>query len=295
MTNDQADVLRQLVRESAEADTSVPVARPGLIVVAGGQSGVGTTTIAVNLAAVLAGRGKKVVLVDADCDGGGVALQCGLDDHYSHTVADVLSGRRTVGEVLQPGPASVRVLPGVWGLEKLTDYPAAAGGRLLSQLATLGSHTDLVVMDVGHSPHGLAPSFWRAADFVLAVTTPQPEAIMDTYASIKSHGSEIRASVGAVVNRVPTSEEAASVHARLARVCHRFLGLKLGRLGSIGSDPQVAAAGPAGKPVVLAAAESLAARQFGELADAVSADERLAAWSAPLPSSASPSADRLTA
>lgn len=294
MAHDQADVLRQLVRESAEADTSVPVARPGLIVVAGGQSGVGCTTIAVNLAVALAARGQRTVLVDADCDGGGVAQQCGLDDHYTHTVADVLSGRRTIGEVLQAGPGSVRVLPGVWGLEKLSDYPVAAGGRLLSQLAMLGSHTDLVLLDVGHGIHGLAPSLWQAADLVLAVTTPEAEAVMDTYASIKLHGSELRASVGAVVNMVPTSEVAASVHARLARVCHRFLGLKLGRLGYVGSDPKIAAAGPSGKPLVLGAAESLTARQFGELAAAVLAQDRLGASSAPS-SSLSPLSDRLTA
>ena len=61
---DQADKLRDLIQ------SAVPAARDGgwrppMIVVAGGRAGVGATTVAVNLAAVLADRGERVVLVDA--------------------------------------------------------------------------------------------------------------------------------------------------------------------------------------------------------------------------------------
>jgi len=61
---DQAAKLRQVI------DTAMPCAPavatgPPMIVVTGGRAGVGTTTVAVNLAAVLADRGERVLLVEA--------------------------------------------------------------------------------------------------------------------------------------------------------------------------------------------------------------------------------------
>ena len=62
---DQADKLRRV--DSIAVPAAPHACRPGppMIVVAGGRAGVGATTVAVNLAAVLADRGERVVLVDA--------------------------------------------------------------------------------------------------------------------------------------------------------------------------------------------------------------------------------------
>jgi Flp pilus assembly CpaE family ATPase len=62
--SDQADKLRDLV---AEAVTYVVAhaALPPTIVVTGGKRGVGTTTVATNLAASLTHNGHRTVLVDA--------------------------------------------------------------------------------------------------------------------------------------------------------------------------------------------------------------------------------------
>jgi len=182
--HDQANDLRRLVRDCAAADDSDAESRPRLTVVASGKGGVGTTTVAVNLAVAAARAGRQTVLVDADQHGGDVATLCGLEERY--TIADVLSGRRTVTEVLQLGPGAVGVLPGVWGLERLSDYPPAAGQRLLGQLRALGARADLVLIDAGTSRSRVLRPFWQAAESILMVTTAEVPSILDTYASIKA-------------------------------------------------------------------------------------------------------------
>src|SRR5260221_5379305 len=108
---DQANELRQLVRSQARIGP-VAVAQPSLFVLTGGQRGVGTTTLSLNLAVALALQGQRTVLVDADLDRGAVAGLCGIAER--HSIVDVLSGRLTIHEVLARGPAGLLVVPGVW-------------------------------------------------------------------------------------------------------------------------------------------------------------------------------------
>ena len=78
------------------------------MVVAGGKGGVGTTTIAVNLALALGRSGLRTLLVDAD-SGGDAALLCRVEPRC--TLADVLAGRRAVPRRSNRGPAGMQVLP----------------------------------------------------------------------------------------------------------------------------------------------------------------------------------------
>ena len=265
--HDQANHLRRLVRDCAPADASAAPERPGLAVVASGKGGVGTTTIAVNLSIAAARTGLRTVLVDADQDGGDAAILCGLEERY--TIADVLSGRRTVSEVLQLGPGAVRVLPGVWGLERLSDHPASAGQRLLGQLNGLGTSADLVVFDAGNGPSKIMRPLWQAADLILMVTTAEVPSIIDTYASIKALAARENAGqIRSLVNRAPSVEVARGVQRRLALACRRFLGVHLQTAGHVPDEPRAA---EAGAPFVIAAPDCDAAKQIQRLAQALAA------------------------
>lgn len=241
-----------------------------LVVIAGGKGGVGTTTIALNLAVVLAQRGQRTALVDADPDGGNVATLCRLQER--HTIADVLSARRTVRESLQEGPAGVRLLPGAWGLADLAECPPTAQQRLLAELQGLGAEADIIVVDVGDGSSRLVRRFWQAADAVLLVTTPELASIMDSYASIKVlAGDDDSMPVYCLVNMASGAAVAEDVQARLARACLRLLGIHLRALGHLADDPQVAMAGKAGEPFVLAAPGCPSARRIRRLAETLRA------------------------
>ena len=260
--SDQANDLRQLVgRVSAERQA----ARPRLLVVAGGKGGVGTTTLAVNLAVSFAVLGRRCVLVDADPAGGNLGLFCDLREQ--NTIADVLAGRTSLADALEPGPMGLQVLPGAWGSTSLAEAASPAQDRLILQLQGLGSLADLIVLDAGNHVSRWAHRLWQAADAVLVVATPELAAVMDTYAAIKvlAVGDE-SIPVHAVVNLAADASAADEVYARLRRACLRFLGRHLLEAGSIPRDPLVLTTGRAGEPLVTASPRSPAAREIRSLA-----------------------------
>jgi flagellar biosynthesis protein FlhG len=265
MMHDQADHLRLLARRWT-ADHEPDGETPRKIIVSAGKGGVGTTTVAVNLAAAVARQGCRTVLIDADFRGADAALLCGIES--SDTIADVLSGRRSIHEVLQAGPAGIQFVPGIWSPGSIPDCSPPAQQRLLREIDRLGRHADLVVLDAGSGLNHVVQRFWQAADEVLVVTTVEAVSIMDAYAAIKLLLAD-RPAVAArtVVNQSPQQDVAVGVHARIAQACQRFLERRIHRGGSIPWDSAVAAANRSGRPLVLEAPESPAAQEVNRMAE----------------------------
>ena len=285
--HDQANDLRRLVRQAISTRNDNSASRPKLIVVSGGKGGVGTTTVAVNLAIALVQRGSRTVLVDAETHGSDARILCQLDELY--TVADVLSARRTVREALQPGPGGLQVLPGAWAEGDISECPPESQERLVGQLLDLGNRADCVVVDAGNGPNRLIKRLWQAADLVLLVTTSELASVMDAYASIKvlaAGADSIR--IQPVVNMTSSPAEVDEVFGRLNRACLRFLGIHLNAADWLPTDPQVALAGRAEKPFVLSAAACPAARRLRRLAEAATQETQSAALGRPQ----APSAER---
>jgi len=238
------------------------------VVLAGGKGGVGTTTLAVNLAIALAHDGRRVVLVDADLDSADAGTLCRLDEPSS-TVADILSGRLSVHEALERGPAGIQILPGAWAGGGLVDCSASAQQRLLAQLKCLGAYADFVILDVGSGANRVIGHFWQTADHVFLVTTPDVVSVMDAYAAVKVLCAGVAPpSLKSVVNFAPNAAAAADVHQRLSRACRRFLGLKLTAGGHVPCDPRVGQGAAERQPFMLE----------HPTCDAALAVEQLAQW-----------------
>ena len=266
--HDQADELRELARRAALEHSWASDAVPRRIVVSGGKGGVGTTTVAVNLAVALAAQGQRTVLVDANFNRGGVARLCELEER--DTIAAVLEGRRTVHEVLQRGPSGLHVLPGVGSFDPPPDCSPSAQERLIQQLLGLGQHADVMILDVGSGLTHVVRRFWSAADAVLLVTTPEPDAIMDAYAAIKVlPASESPVRIRTLFNQVTDIAAAQNVHERLAEVCYRFLGRGIKSAGNLPFDPAVKEAAREGKPLMMTQPHGPAARQIALLAEQI--------------------------
>lgn len=196
-----------------------------LLVVAGAKGGVGTTTIAYSLAAAFARSSRTTALIDGDLGKADIAAWCGLTG--GPTVIDVLSGRRRAADALQPGPAGTRLLAGAWATGHLTDCDESSQQRLIDQLKSLRG-VDAVVIDAGCGQNRVTERFWRAADDVLLVVTPEDAAVMNAYGVIKTMAGRGRdVPVHAVMNQVRRYEQARGAYARLQNACRRFLAVDL--------------------------------------------------------------------
>ena len=262
MFDDQAKELRQLVRiDGARLQPQLPP--PRLILVAGGKGGVGTSTIALNLAVTLADAGQRVLLADADPAAADITARLGLLP--DHGIALVLSGRRSVRETWLEGPCGVRVVPGGWAEEQLDAWSPSGQQRLIDELRSLAGQIDYVVLDIGRSPHPASRLLWQVADAVLLVSTADVVAVMDTYAAIKlCRGEGATVPVWSLFNLVESETAADNAFARLAMACQRFLGLDIQPGGALPVVDSLTAS--EGHVLLAAKRDPVAAHTLGRLA-----------------------------
>lgn len=229
--NDQADELRELVRATDVVDPRPPTLR-SLIVVAGGKGGVGTTTIAANLAAMLATLDESTILVDADFQRADATMLCHLTPQRS--LIDVLSDRASVQDVLQRHETGLRVLPAAWAPDNPIDVTATLRHRLMKLLTDLDRQATFVVVDAGSQRTAWTSQLWQAASQILLVTTADDVAVMDTYATIKTLAEPSSPTrISTLINFAVDPFAAEEIQRRLENSVRRFLSITLDSAASM--------------------------------------------------------------
>ncbi len=208
-------------------------ARAAIFAVLSGKGGVGKSNISVNLGIAAARAGKRVVLLDAEPALANIAILLDL-------------ARPALGEDDETAPPH--------------DCPAAQGLRVAcgaSQTAELnngqplrqallrrgGDDCEQLIIDCGSDLSETTLRLAEAADRRIIVTTPEPTAIADAYATLKT--LRLRGMTGGaslIVNMARNAREAELASVRLRRTSKQFLGLALDDLGYIPFDPHVARA-----------------------------------------------------
>ncbi len=257
MIADQAEALRELVAEdlahqgSAHPDRPSQVSRRATtLAVTSGKGGVGKTSISVNLAVQLSQMGRDVILLDADLGTANADVVCNINPQKN--LSHVVAGRCSLQEALVEAPGGFRMIAGASGLSQMAALSEFERARLMDQMRVLEDDADLILIDTGAGVGPNVLGFLVAADQILVVTTPEPTAITDAYAVIKTvcrqaQGLDIRL----LVNMVRDEREARVVYDRVAGVCRRFLGVTPRYAGHVLSDPRVPHAVRRRQPFVL--------------------------------------------
>jgi flagellar biosynthesis protein FlhG len=220
---DQAYTLRQLVQTAPTAARRERFSPP-MIVVAGGKAGVGATTVAVNLAAVLADRDERVVLVDGTQHDGDLADVAGVGPAIQRSLNEVIAGECSAAEALAPGPAGTLVLAQRRIHRKGLDTSRPAQQRLFAELQALESEASLLVVDVGTGMSPWMRRFWLRAELVIVATSTDDLALLDSYALIKHNAGEgVDGEICVLANQCERDAVAGEAYHRLSDACQRFL------------------------------------------------------------------------
>ncbi len=273
-----SDLARWVAQARAQSVDAAGQAatRQRLVLVTGGKGGVGKSNFSLNFSLALAERGRRVLLVDCDSGLGNLDVLLGLctDRH----LGDVVGGRCTVEDALITVPGGVRLLPAASGMEAIGRATATDIGRLVRALSRLTVTFDFCVLDSGA---GLGPqirALLRSAGEIVVVTTPEPTALADAYATIKTiHRDNARAETRLVINMADSVRDAEAAMRSVAAVCRRFLEWTPGYLGAIPRDPGVLTAVRQQRPFLLSAPGGPAARALRRLT-ATFCDEGGASW-----------------
>jgi len=252
---DQASGLRQMVKPR-------PVR---VIAVTGGKGGVGKTNVSINLAVSMSEMGKRVMILDADLGLANIDIALGL--HPKYDLSHVLSGERSLKEVVLDGPAGVRVIPASSGIQKMAELSPAEHAGLINAFSEISDDIDVLVVDTAAGISDTVVSFSRAAQELVVVVCDEPASITDAYALIKLLNREYGVNRFRVLsNMVRSTQEGRDLYNKLYRVTDRYLDVMLNYMGSIPFDESLRKAVKNQKPVVQAFPRSSASQAFKNLA-----------------------------
>ncbi len=274
--NDQAEKLRNIVKNLKENNNSEVNAESKkaarVIAVTSGKGGVGKTNITVNLGIALSKRGLRVVILDVDLGLANIDILLGKSTRY--TLVELIRGERNIFEVLADGPDNVKFISGGSGVDELAQLDKSQIDNLVSNIALLDKLCDVILIDTGAGISNSVISFLMAADEVLLVTTPEPTAITDGYAMIKTIVRKDRHKiVKVIVNKADSIREVEDVLDKLFMVSERFLSFELEKMGYILNDECVSKAVKQQKPFSLVYPKSHATYQITQMAETLLHDD----------------------
>ncbi|HEX6419432.1 MAG TPA: Mrp/NBP35 family ATP-binding protein [Acidimicrobiales bacterium] len=252
-------------------DTSVPLAAK-VILIASGKGGVGKSSVTVNLAAALAGRGLTVGVLDADIWGFSVPRMLGVEGRLAGTAQD---GRKQMVPIEQRvGDGVLRIV----SMGLLVDDEETAlmwrglmlnrGVQHFLQDVRWGDDLDYLLVDMppgtGDVQMGVAKLLPRAE--VIVVTTPARAAQKVAVRAVGMARKSYLRVAGVIENMSAFHCDHGQSYALFGEGGGRQLATDAGAplLGSVPLEPSVSAGGDAGTPVALG--DGPAARAFRAIA-----------------------------
>lgn len=229
-----------------------------IVVVTSGKGGVGKSTVCAQVGQALAGRGKRVLLLEMDSGLRGLDIMLGVENQTVYDLADVLEGRcEPIKAILTSAQGkNLALIPAPYDPTFRPD-----GGDLVRLTRGLSHYFDFVLVD---TPAGLGNSFAvcsRVADRALLVVTPDPVCVRDGGRVADLLFAKGVPQVGLLINKVDPKQ---NQHSRLIPDLDQVIdstGVQL--LGVIPMEEQIHRAGATGGGV---APHLLAARAFGNIA-----------------------------
>jgi len=206
-----------------------------VIAVSSGKGGVGKTNVSVNLSLALVASGQNVLLLDADLGLANVDLLLGLRAEYN--LSHVISGERTLEEVIVRGPEGLNIIPASSGMQMMSELSSAQHAGVIRSFSDLNMPLDVLVIDTAAGISDGVVSFVKASNEVIVVVCNEPTSLTDAYALIKvmseDHGVH---KFNILANSVRDPLEGAKLFKKLSRVTDYYLDVTLSFMGAVPYD-----------------------------------------------------------
>lgn len=210
-----------------------------IISITSGKGGVGKTLTTINLAIAARAQGLSVLVIDGDFGLSNVDVLLGLT--ASHTLIDVLDGSCSLSDIIMTGPRGINLIPSGSGISRMASLGPLERGCILAELNRLQTDYDIILIDTGAGISPAVLSLNAVSDLMVVVTTPEPHALTDAYATVKVMADEHeRGSCSLIMNQIRSEDEGVRIAQRVAEVARQFSGVSVTPVGFVRSDAVLA-------------------------------------------------------
>jgi flagellar biosynthesis protein FlhG len=248
-------------RKSKTDSADIAPARTQVICVASGKGGTGKTLIAANLSVLLARKGHRVTLVDADFGLANAHLVLGIEP--KRDICDVISGEQSIRKVIEMGPAGVRLVPGGAGRSKLAMMADEQLDVLVDELACLEDSSDIIIVDLAAGISPRIVRFLALAHDIILVSNHEQTARSDVISTIGMLADTLgAATIHLMINSARDRKHATVTFQQIwSRVNNLYRGrIKLFFSGWIPRSHYVGSSVMRGKPLVVVHPQSQPSR-----------------------------------
>jgi flagellar biosynthesis protein FlhG len=157
--------------------------------------------------------------------------------HTRYHLGHVVKGECALEDAIVTGPHGLQIVPAASGMQHMANLSEAEQAGIIRAFSDLYHRVEVLVVDTAAGLHHSVTTFTQAAHHVLVVVCDEPASITDAYALIKvlsrEHGVQ---SFQILANQTRRSGEGPGLYQKIARVCDRFLDVRLEFAGSVPFD-----------------------------------------------------------
>ncbi|MDD2760398.1 MAG: MinD/ParA family protein [Methylomonas sp.] len=242
--------------------------RSHVMVFTSGKGGVGKTCVTTNVAIAMAHRGAKVCVFDADTGLANINILLGLRPEF--TLEHVLSGEKTIHDIVIKTGQDVAVVPGASGVAELANMGAGSVKRLFEALAELEAEYDYFLIDTAAGVAESVLQFVESAPFTFLLITPEPTSLTDAFSLLKLlNGRGYQGRLRVIVNMAADYPQATETYRRFAAAVDKYLELKVEYGGFVARDELFPKSVVKQNPIVEFSGDAPASRCLYALADNV--------------------------
>ena len=239
---DQAQGLREMVGNRAKIMK--------IISVVSGKGGVGKSSLCVNMAIALRSLGYSVLVVDGDFGLANVDVMLGVIAKYN--MGHLLRRERPLREIIQEGHQGVRFISGGSGVFELLQMDEGQLKNILNDLMRLQDPTDVILLDAGAGINDNVLRLIKTSTETIVITTPEPTAILDAYALVKTVEKEgEQKNIRLIMNKCESKKEAQMAIQGFTQVIQKHLDVKVHPLGHVLYDHEVVSSIKSQTPVMI--------------------------------------------
>lgn len=222
---DQAEKLRNLVgKKSAQT-----------IGIVGAKGGIGRTSLCANLAMALCKADQRVCALDLDFRLSNLSIL--FNERPRWNLAHILEDDLSALEALHPTKQGPLLLGGSHN-RSLIDLDLMGLQELLQHLNILKESFDFILVDTPGELSSQAEALWEWVDHLLLITTPEPPALVGSYA-LTRRLVHLNSSVFLVANRCQSKRQEREILDLICRASDEMIDFSIQPCGGIPEDHRV--------------------------------------------------------